>query len=117
LDKFKQKRNDRQDNVHKPPKDYKDVCFRCGSKGHWARVCRTPKHLVELYQASVGKVSREKRNDQEQQRPTETNFININDDTHLDVSDFLNDPYYNFEIGGSSESKGMLSDTTTSPDV
>ena len=49
LDKFKKKRNDRQDKVHKPPKDYTDICFRCGSKGHWACVCRTSKHLVELY--------------------------------------------------------------------
>ncbi|KAF8092828.1 hypothetical protein N665_0400s0028 [Sinapis alba] len=25
-------------------------CYRCGSKDHWARTCRTPKHLVDLYQ-------------------------------------------------------------------
>jgi hypothetical protein len=22
-------------------------------KGHWSRTCRTPRHLVELYQASL----------------------------------------------------------------
>ena len=22
-------------------------------KGHWSRTCRTPKHLVDLYQASI----------------------------------------------------------------
>ena len=106
LDKFKQKRNDWQDKTHKPPKDYKDVCYRCGSKGHWARVCRTQKHLVELYQAATGQTSRDKRKDQEQQKPVETNFINIDDDTHLDVSDFLEDSYYNLEIGNDSETIG-----------
>jgi hypothetical protein len=31
------------------------VCFKCGTKGHWSRICRTPKHLVELYQEKHGK--------------------------------------------------------------
>ncbi|XP_021813400.1 uncharacterized protein LOC110756299 [Prunus avium] len=30
-----------------------EACHRCGTNGHWARVCRTPKHLVDLYQASI----------------------------------------------------------------
>ena len=51
---------------------------------HWSRTCRTPKHLVELYQASIKKKGKE----------VETNFIENgpNDllmDTHLDVSDFF----------------------------
>ncbi|XP_038992562.1 uncharacterized protein LOC120116079 [Hibiscus syriacus] len=24
-------------------------CYRCGGKGHWSRLCRTQKHLVDLY--------------------------------------------------------------------
>jgi len=32
-----------------------DICFRCGTKGHWSRKCRTPKHLIDLYQQSKGK--------------------------------------------------------------
>ncbi|XP_070045782.1 uncharacterized protein [Nicotiana tomentosiformis] len=28
-------------------------CYRCGGKGHWANICRTPRYLVELYQASL----------------------------------------------------------------
>ena len=43
--------------------------------------------------------------------------MNINDDAHLDVFDFINDPYYNFEIGEGSESMEKLSDTIASPNV
>ena len=52
---------------------------------HWSRTCRTPKHLVKLYQTSL------KKNGEN----VETNFTE-NDpenechmDTHLDVSDFF----------------------------
>lgn len=30
-------------------------CFRCGTKGHWSRNCRTPKHLIDLYQQAKKK--------------------------------------------------------------
>jgi hypothetical protein len=30
-------------------------CYRCGMTNHWSRTCRTPKYLVELYQASIKK--------------------------------------------------------------
>ncbi|GJT27352.1 disease resistance CC-NBS-LRR class family protein [Tanacetum coccineum] len=30
-----------------------NACYRCGSFNHWARLCRTPKHLVDLYQKSI----------------------------------------------------------------
>ena len=33
----------------------KGECFRCGTKGHWSRQCRTPKHLIDLYQQSKGR--------------------------------------------------------------
>ncbi|KAK8322081.1 hypothetical protein V6Z12_A12G142100 [Gossypium hirsutum] len=26
------------------------LCYRYGGKNHWSRTCRTPKHLMELYQ-------------------------------------------------------------------
>ena len=32
---------------------YANICYRCGAKDHWAPTCRTPKHLIELYQQSV----------------------------------------------------------------
>ncbi|KAM1314412.1 hypothetical protein ACFX1X_018410 [Malus domestica] len=69
------------------------VCHRCSGNGHWARTCRTLKHLVDLYQASLN------------EKGVETNFldqaiqIDILDPvfdlsgqlntTHLDVSDFI----------------------------
>ena len=37
----------------KTPKNHENNCFRCGMKGHWSHTCRTPKHLVDLYQASI----------------------------------------------------------------
>ena len=42
-----------------------NVCFRCGMKGHWSRTCRTPKHLVDLYQASLN----------DKGKSIETNFV------------------------------------------
>ena len=30
-----------------------NACNRCGLTGHWSRTCRTQKHFVELYQASI----------------------------------------------------------------
>ncbi|KAB2062178.1 hypothetical protein ES319_A10G136200v1, partial [Gossypium barbadense] len=30
-----------------------NVCYRCGGKGHWSHMCRTQKHLVDLYQQSI----------------------------------------------------------------
>ncbi|TYG88858.1 hypothetical protein ES288_A12G054600v1 [Gossypium darwinii] len=30
-----------------------NVCYRCGGKRYWSRVCRTQKHLVDLYQQSI----------------------------------------------------------------
>ena len=92
-------------------------------KGHWSRTCRTAKHLVDLYQASIkGK-----------NKQIETNFIdgndimNFNDPhqvspkengnqsnakffddegavplTNFDISDFFEDPSENLDhlIGG-----------------
>ena len=33
----------------------RECYFRCGGRGHYACDCRTPKHLVELYQESLKK--------------------------------------------------------------
>ncbi|XP_038984374.1 uncharacterized protein LOC120111398 [Phoenix dactylifera] len=72
-------------------KKFEDVCYRCGMNGHWSRTCRTPKHLADLYQASL----------KEKEKGIETNFAEPSthfktsdgvDITHLDVSDFFEDP-------------------------
>ena len=62
----------------------REGCFRCGGRGHYAHDCRTPKHLVELYQESLKK----------KEKIPEANFISENqvDITHLDVADFFAHP-------------------------
>ena len=54
-------------------------------KGHWSCICRTLKHFVDLYQASIKAKGKE----------VEINFINSDglvDLTHLDVSNFFENP-------------------------
>ena len=60
-------------------------CHKCGMKWHWSRTCRTPKHFVDLYQASI----------KAKGKKVEMNFIDSDDPidlTHLDVSDFFENP-------------------------
>ncbi|KAM2447502.1 hypothetical protein PS1_017830 [Malus domestica] len=79
--------------MNNAPRNSEGACHRCGGDGHWARTCRNPKHLVDLYQASI------------KEKGVETNFldqakpIDIPDPvcdlswqlstTYLDVSDFI----------------------------
>ena len=37
----------------KSPKNHENKCYRCGMKEHWSRTYHTPKHLVDVYQASI----------------------------------------------------------------
>jgi hypothetical protein len=65
-------------------KKFENSCYRCSMINHWSCTCRTPKHLVKLYQASIKKKGKE----------VEINFIENESsgllmDTHLDVSDFF----------------------------
>ncbi|GAV92455.1 hypothetical protein CFOL_v3_35834, partial [Cephalotus follicularis] len=65
------------------------------NQNHWYRACRTAKHWVDLYQASL----------KEKDKRIETNFIGHCDHwetmqsdfvpmgtTHLDIADFVSDP-------------------------
>ncbi|KAM1348719.1 hypothetical protein ACFX2F_002864 [Malus domestica] len=45
------------------PRNLEGVFHRYGGNGHWACTCRTPKHLVDLYQASL------------KEKGVETNFL------------------------------------------
>ncbi|XP_060200592.1 uncharacterized protein LOC132628849 [Lycium barbarum] len=76
----------KKDEGHEVPqtRDSENKCYRCGGSGHWSRTCRTPKHLVELYQASM---KRKEKN-------LEANFISEDqvDITHLDVANFFEHP-------------------------
>ncbi|XP_044492781.1 uncharacterized protein LOC123216441 [Mangifera indica] len=70
--------------IQSKPQNHDSKCYRCGSKGHWSRTCRTPRHLVDLYQASI------KNADQK----IETNCVENPDPVDLanfDLSEFLQD--------------------------
>ncbi|XP_074283931.1 uncharacterized protein LOC141608481 [Silene latifolia] len=57
-------------------------CFKCGITGHWAKECRTAKHLVDLYTASQKGKGKE----------VETNFVKETSPVlSLDLSDYLID--------------------------
>ncbi|XP_015163432.1 uncharacterized protein [Solanum tuberosum] len=76
------KNDEKHEVVQKKNSDNK--CYQCDGKGHWSHTCRTPRHLVELYQASLKEV---KNN-------AETNFIcedNV-EPMHLDVANFFENP-------------------------
>ncbi|KAK9671226.1 hypothetical protein RND81_12G014500 [Saponaria officinalis] len=61
-------------------------CFKCGITGHWAKECRTAKHLVDLYVASqMGKGKEVEVNFMEETSPVPC----------LDVSDYLIDDISN----------------------
>ncbi|XP_059663750.1 uncharacterized protein LOC132309462 [Cornus florida] len=69
-------------------------------RGHWQSICRTPKHLADLYQASMKEKGKQKEmNFLDHDEPVDTtnlemNFINHDEPvniTNLDVSDFFDD--------------------------
>ncbi|XP_047249960.1 uncharacterized protein LOC124885754 [Capsicum annuum] len=70
---------------------------RCGGKGHWSHTCRSPKYLVNLYQASLKKTNND----------VEANFLfedNV-DPMDLKVSDFFVVPeeHVNHPVGDNYE--------------
>ncbi|XP_021737856.1 uncharacterized protein LOC110704384 [Chenopodium quinoa] len=72
---------------------YENLCYRCGGKGHWSHVCRTPKHLVDLYQQSI----KQKGNKVETTLVYEDGEgdFDYDDTTHLEAADFFPNPEEN----------------------
>ncbi|XP_057248895.1 uncharacterized protein LOC125494756 [Beta vulgaris subsp. vulgaris] len=87
-----QKGDNKDDNKQEKDKNENvtNVCYRCGGKGHWSRTCRTPKHLVDLYQQSL----------KQKGKKLETNLVyedgegdfDCGNTTHLEVADFFTTP-------------------------
>ncbi|XP_059658391.1 uncharacterized protein LOC132304671 [Cornus florida] len=86
--------------VAQPSKAHDNTCYRCGMTGHWQIICRTPKHLADLYQASMKEKGKQKEmNFLDHDEPVDTtnlemNFIDHDEPvniTNLDVSDFFDD--------------------------
>lgn len=79
--------------MQKPaPKHSGNACHRCGMNTHWAKQCRTSRHFVDLYQASLKKKGKD----------IETNFIdNFNDETNFFNSFNDNEPNPNVRFDSS----------------
>ncbi|XP_058773116.1 uncharacterized protein LOC131647219 [Vicia villosa] len=63
-----------------PSRNYEDICYRCGKKGRWSKMCRTPEHLCKRPMA----YAEEKRK--------EVNFNEIeprNNNTYFETADFV----------------------------
>ena len=81
-------RQENGESTKKKPKAPQDTCYRCGMEGHWSRTCRTAKHLVDLYQASL------KENGKKiEMNFTDSNGMNL---SYFD-NDFLIGPSENFD--------------------
>ncbi|XP_049369493.1 uncharacterized protein LOC125834388 [Solanum verrucosum] len=93
------RKGERQEVIQK--KISESVCHRCGSMGHWSRTCRSSKHLVQLYQASLKKGNNNPEANfisednvepiHKMNNNAEANFISEDnvEPMHLDVADFF----------------------------
>ncbi|XP_048623768.1 uncharacterized protein LOC106378111 [Brassica napus] len=68
--------------ISKPSNSTKSSCHRCGMINHWAKNCRTPKHLCELYQESL------KNKNPEAHMVHDTGY-DADDDSDLEKDDLL----------------------------
>ena len=46
-------RHDKRRDVRESLRNPEDSYYKCGSKGHWSRVYRTPEHLYNIFKASL----------------------------------------------------------------
>ncbi|KAH7857353.1 hypothetical protein Vadar_011686 [Vaccinium darrowii] len=91
----------------KPVKNTEDSCYRCGVKGHWSRTCRTPKHLVDLFQASIKGKGKE----------VETNFLDqVNQTGPFEPFDFSSFDMSDLPAGPSGTKDDFFDDGDDYPD-
>ncbi|XP_026445325.1 uncharacterized protein LOC113345887 [Papaver somniferum] len=80
-------------------KHNESICHRCGSLGHWEKVCRMPKHLVDIYKASIqSKGNNAETNFAKYDVPMDLAYIDLNDhkveennNKFDDIESFFND--------------------------
>lgn len=91
------KPNKGKDLPDKQVKNKEDVCYRCGVSGHWSRTCRTARHLVNLYQASLKRPAADietnliQTNDASTSSPhIDFDFLTKSPEEKWDISEFLN---------------------------
>ncbi|XP_020207825.1 uncharacterized protein LOC109792800 [Cajanus cajan] len=70
-------------------KPEENKCYCCGGKGHWSCTCRTPKHLVELYQESLNMKKKIEIHFAYEDGDSDYDRMDV---THFDVTDFFTDP-------------------------
>lgn len=98
-------KNPRAEAKSKPPTE--SVCYHCGSTDHWSRICRTPRHLVDLYQASL-KGGRAHAHAVEAHIPPaiESNAAAHRPRRAFNVADFVEDPSYEAQVAEQTEHAG-----------
>ena len=95
---LKWNKNEEKSKANATSSRVESTCHRCGMKGHWSRTCRTSKHIVDLYQASLKGVE---TNFTEQNNSLgiahleahlgRVNQIDPLNSTHMEVADFYED--------------------------
>ncbi|KAI3735381.1 hypothetical protein L6452_14877 [Arctium lappa] len=82
--------HEKKNSYEKKEKPTSSTCNRCGMENHWARTCRTTKHLVELYQKSLKNERKGAQvNYTYEQNESPDGPEDHNKATHLDVGDFV----------------------------
>ncbi|XP_021734894.1 uncharacterized protein LOC110701570 [Chenopodium quinoa] len=89
-----------------------NICYRVGGKGHWSRVSRTPKHLIELYQESLKNGKKVEANLVLEDGEGDFDFGNAN---QFNVADFLTSPKEN-NIDFGSTTHLEIADFFTAPE-
>ena len=93
------------DKEKKPKKvTNESICHRCGMTRHWSRTCRTPKHFVDLYKASLKNTGKRGKSHAIEINPAAITTVEANNisvggtplapevaNASLDVSDFFED--------------------------